>query len=130
MGFGIWLDFPEYRRSALLERIGEIPAKYIENNAHHARQISASHLAGFPPDSSKFQKIAGLLSWRDTGIRIMIIEAADWGNAYQSHKRQAGQAPTSVLEGWEGLVTYKHADIQERLYARAFRAADSAAVTA
>ena len=119
------LIFSERRVSALLEERGEILGKYNAGNAQGGREISPGHLAGFPPEFSKFQKIAGLVSLGDTDLRIINIEPADWVNAYQRHKRQAKQINVSVLERRGGLIVDKIADISDGILAPSFRAAVS-----
>ena len=58
-----------------------ILAKYDAGNYEKGRKIYAIHLAGFPAAFAKFQKIAGLVSWGDTDIRVINIDATDWENA-------------------------------------------------
>ena len=94
MGFGFCLKSPERRRPDFSERRDDFLEKYSADNVRKERKIPASRLSSALPAFSEFRKTTGILHRVETDIRVMCIESANWGNASQYPKRQAGNPPS------------------------------------
>ena len=117
MGFGICLDI--FRTSEVGSVKGTqrdpriIQREQRPTGTQKYRQVILLSFHRF----LKNPKIAGLLDWGDSVIRIVGIEAVAWANAFQRPKRQSRKIAISASGGGYGrLIMDKKLDAQEGLF--------------
>ena len=115
------LAFSEHRRTIL-------SGKYdlrVKNGSLKCTKTgkAAENASKYAPAFREFFEIAGAQYLSESDLKILDVEAGDWGRVYQCPRKQAEQIPAPVLKAWGEYVSDARLGITERLFAWSFRVA-------